>query len=687
MELFKITCVTCRARLGVRDVGAIGKIIACPRCGSMVQVTKPEGFDAAAALAAAAAPVAPARPAAVPAMSTAAPSSGSFEQNVLFEPETLSPSDGGAMAPTVGAAASEAAPASAPETASSWWSLKLAAVVAGAAIGGAVIVAGVVIWKQGDQPAVVHAAVEPAAGPEAKTQAAVDLRQAAADTEPAPVAEEQVASEVEPPGEVVEKASKEPAPEPVVAPAETTASVDVPPPAPTPPVEAPAVSIASAAPAPEVTPPPADEPPRRLSIDPLAIDPEGLDLAMLLNGPTREPELSSVVGNPAPRQSAADVPNAADGVNPVPAPEPPSASGNAAPQDADAVLARKYPKITVEKMPLCRLLDFATRLSGLPVSVAPAELRAAGISAAAPVTANAEDATIEKFLEVALEPLRLVPQVGDRKITLVRTGGDPVRTITYPLDDLAANGDSAKQLAAWVKQLTAASATMQLDGARLRLDQPQSAQYETLVFLERYRLACGLAQRSKYPANLLGPVAASRTLHERLAGPVTFTFAAPTPLREVCRYWQEELGVAILVDWPALAEARLWPQSPVRASAAAKPWSEALDAALAPLDLGWRAIGPRAIEITTLAKIAEQPSVEVYALDETKLRAGDSPVDHVAQLAKEAVAPNTDGAKTIAFYDAPHHVLLVRSSAKVERRIAEWLASEKLLAEPTPAGR
>ncbi len=41
VELFKITCVTCRAGLSVRNESIIGQIIACPQCGSMVQVVSP----------------------------------------------------------------------------------------------------------------------------------------------------------------------------------------------------------------------------------------------------------------------------------------------------------------------------------------------------------------------------------------------------------------------------------------------------------------------------------------------------------------------------------------------------------------------------------------------------------------------------------------------------------------------
>ena len=44
MELFAINCTTCQARLKVREAAAIGQILACPKCGSMVHVAAPAGW-------------------------------------------------------------------------------------------------------------------------------------------------------------------------------------------------------------------------------------------------------------------------------------------------------------------------------------------------------------------------------------------------------------------------------------------------------------------------------------------------------------------------------------------------------------------------------------------------------------------------------------------------------------------
>ncbi len=43
MEPFSILCTTCQTRLRVRDESAVGQILACPKCGSMVLIETPAG--------------------------------------------------------------------------------------------------------------------------------------------------------------------------------------------------------------------------------------------------------------------------------------------------------------------------------------------------------------------------------------------------------------------------------------------------------------------------------------------------------------------------------------------------------------------------------------------------------------------------------------------------------------------
>ena len=43
--LFTITCETCASRLQVKQKSAIGQVLSCPKCGSMVEIQPPEGWE------------------------------------------------------------------------------------------------------------------------------------------------------------------------------------------------------------------------------------------------------------------------------------------------------------------------------------------------------------------------------------------------------------------------------------------------------------------------------------------------------------------------------------------------------------------------------------------------------------------------------------------------------------------
>jgi len=42
--LFSVSCTTCRAKLAVRNKSALGQILECPKCGSMVMISPPDGW-------------------------------------------------------------------------------------------------------------------------------------------------------------------------------------------------------------------------------------------------------------------------------------------------------------------------------------------------------------------------------------------------------------------------------------------------------------------------------------------------------------------------------------------------------------------------------------------------------------------------------------------------------------------
>lgn len=246
VELFSITCTTCKARLKVRNEQAVGLILACPKCGSMVQVVPPQGWQSGPAEVSAA-PVAAPRtgPPPIPTRPATAPA---LELNA--EPP---PNQNAATAATSESTSGELAGAT---RASRWPALLLAmrssnaGLLAGgcaAGVGVGLGMWGLIVWLAGSEPK----ASASAAPPSAATRSAVPGRSA-----PPPVAAAPSA-----PG------TKLPAPQPAVPVAQEPAGAAPPREAAAPAPDAPAQPAPMPQPAPvadpmpEPAPPPSADPP------------------------------------------------------------------------------------------------------------------------------------------------------------------------------------------------------------------------------------------------------------------------------------------------------------------------------------------------------------------------------------------------------------------------------------------
>ena len=729
--------------LTVRKESMIGQIIACPRCSMMVQVLPPAGHGSPAGKPAGAPPTASshqssrgvkaasaaaaaslfesadamadvALPSAPPAPS--APSDPIFAATFDDAVESLHEPVASAAAPTLPPSTVGSAPVPPPPPThlppvpSRWATLKLPALIVGGGLAGAALVATALTLLSGEVPATAVANNTNATPPVAVAPPA----ETPAETNNPPIV----------PAEAPPAVSSEVGAAPAEAPATAAANVDAFPEAPaaeSPPENPTEASDQPAAPAAGAVPSTADAetavpdavadaPPTadnsaaaktatddgpKLRIDPLELDPEGLNLTTLYNGPPKDPiAASQLPGEPAGAELSVPAPQEAPADGAPAADDEPNAN-NAVRRDEQAVgapganvaalLARKTPELKITNMPLCRLLDLSVQMSGVPVSVAPDQLRLAAVSAGQPATADVKDATIEEFLTAALKPLRLQPVVVNDQIVLIRGSNNPRRQVSYAVDDLAGDADAIEQLAATIQKVVApeswesagGSGTIVADGKQLKIETGEAIQYDVLLLLERSRAALSLSPRSKYPAALVGADASPIALAERLNAPATFTFSQYTPLREIFRHWQEETEVAVLVDWPALTDLRLWPNTRIACSSANKPWDKALDEVLTPLGLAWRPIDKRTIEITTLEKANSAPLVEIYRLNPDALAAVENLAGELDQVAAAAGA-SASGAASVLLDE--HSLLIARQPATGQRAIADYLAGKGLLA-------
>jgi hypothetical protein len=698
MELFRIRCVTCGARLSVRNEAVVGQILSCPRCQSMVHVVAPQASGTSGT--SGAPPAEPAEPPVEPAadrsattaseaLATSQPAAAEFAQEELSEERAASesrvPSGTGDELPVEEVFE--------PDYRLWAWG------VTGAIIG-STVVSAVLLMRGGVAPV---AATDPTASASQSVAAATVSPPSSPlpEPDPVPTADPPEASPTGPfNSDVPEPTSTSPElpplPEEFDSSSQSQAFVSSAPPAelappPLPPAEtigsAPSVLPESA----QSLPPEPDEPaPATLRIDPLDVDPEGMALGDLFRPRDALPSWEQVEAESDPQeaaQSEADDEGATSDEDLISTPlanatvrQDPSGTPPDVPPDVAAQLERELAGLQAHELPLNRFLELATSLSGIPVSVDPWELRLAAVAPARAISVDLERSTVESILQQTLRPLRLEAKVEGPQVVVRRPGLEGVREIAYPVADLISEDFPAEAVADWIRELIApdtwsavTGGKIQVDGNRLRISQQQRIQYEILFFLERLRVARGLPPKSRYPVERLPLEAPDIELMDLLASRTTFTFSEYTPLSEVVRFWEDQSGLAILVDWPSLQSVGLWPQSQIACRALDKPWSEALDEILAPLDLSWRVVDSHTLQIASSTRHLATTTIAWYHLPEP-------PTDPVAgwRARIEQLVAATPGApeKWSVVWDAPSERLIVRQCPAVQRRIARMLRDE-----------
>lgn len=734
VEPFRITCETCRSRLKIRTPDVIGEIHACPKCGSMVQIIPPAGWNLGEATPATTEPVA------VNESSKSLSTTGSFfipanamEDMAAVAAALETPSALPAAQPipeVISAAEPMPVVAKSPVM---WWSLGGAATV--------LVLGGLAwaLWPSGSKraaptPAVVAKNETPAAPapsdepkpaapkveptteqPKAVTAESGDAKandtaRASNTGEAKPRAALQDAARSAENPVAVEAAAAAPKPSEPVAPAAA-------------PTEEKPKDVAASAAKPAATEPapknlPAPGAPRLadvaaapdhspvLKFDPLDFDPDRLGTRSRGSGDSNT--VTSSVPDKLPAEGTGGNFAAGDPAAPAqPAPGPPVEQDKGAPprlataairvrrgppgdapaKTAPPLSASRVRALQVSDMPLVRFVETLSGVAGASVTLDPIALEQVGISPQATVSVNAQDAPLKDVLHEALGQRRLDVTEQGGQLRVVLPKADETHAFDYDVADLAGAGDGTAigqliehfvQPATW--KAAGGKGTLEVKGSTLHIEQSDAVRRETMIFCERLRMARGLAVKSKYPAAMLSIESPYHRLSAKLDEHATFTFLPWTRLADVARGWQEMTGLLVLVDWGALSEAELAPDSPVACSALDRPWQESLDGVLEPLGLGWWAVNGDTIQVTSLTALEKIQRVEFYTLP-AKLRSSSAGGQALIDLlTKELAAVGGKESKPASSpshmeLDEPSGRLIVLATPTAHRHLSQRLAA------------
>lgn len=699
LEPFFIFCTTCQAKLRVRDASAVGQILTCPKCGSMVLIEAPANSIPATAVAPSpetspAKP--PPRPAPRPETKNAASHAASSSIGAGLASELADTVEDPTQYGTVEArqsaedkktgTESSTLEASTTELAAlptaDWTTVEsqnrrrwILATLAGTT--GVLLAVALFAFLAGRQPHSASHANNPLPGTQTVPKSdstATAPSQALSHPDPqdngigtlGPI--ENPSASVLPDGKPVDQPGAEPAP---LVPMPRT---DGPPTKDASPIPGSPPDEVLAGSPPEFAPGGDEKPKARGSSSPGSL-PDTLRKLGGLFDPSpadAEKDPASDVVTATPKETAAP-----------PAVDEPIRLSRPAPRviNVTARLADPIVEIEFKNTPLVDFLQFVSNFSTIPVTLDPDVLMWLEITPVTPVSVALRDTNLSNLLHEVLGKIGLTYQTVDQQLFVTRKStGEAKRVTKLNVSDLVA--DDPKKLSelrdhivnliapeTWLEG--GASGKLTIDGTSLVVEHADKVLFDVIALCERIRVARGLPTRSRFDAKDFQLATRSERIKSQLAKPLTLNYPRPTSFVRILSRVSKESGLQILVDWQAIADAGWNPDAEVSFTVENQPLAKALDTLLKPMELDYRIVNETTVQITTPAVLEVLNEVEIYPL---VTRSGSAPdVARIWDALPAGWFREVGGTGTLR-YDAESHSLLVSLPQPRQRALQGILA-------------
>ncbi len=350
--------------------------------------------------------------------------------------------------------------------------------------------------------------------------------------------------------------------------------------------------------------------------------------------------------------------------------------------DVAARLTDPLAAISYHNTPLWRVLADLSQLGSVPITLDLDTLAEMSLSADEPVSVDVKGTTIGGALDELLAPMGLIAITVDHQLLVSRPKQTELRRVRYNVADLVpgADGEPARfdalihdlvDAKSW-KEKGGSGASRWTDSA-LVVEQTESAHAQMLELCEKLRVARGLPLRSK-----LNP--ARFRLQPRTAGaeaaigqPLTANFARSEPLSRIVDHLRRAGNVTLLIDGVSLVEQRLSVDTEAVLVIERQSLGQCLTSLLESLELTWRVVGPRTIEITTPEAAARRTELEFYSA-RSLAPSGDGAAI-VSQLQRDLQLPPDVAAATVIRFDSASRYLIVRAPQSAHIRLQAVLSA------------
>jgi hypothetical protein len=206
---------------------------------------------------------------------------------------------------------------------------------------------------------------------------------------------------------------------------------------------------------------------------------------------------------------------------------------------------------------------------------------------------------------------------------------------------------------------------------------------ECFLLVEKLRLARGLTLASKFDPKLFELSTRSEKAQAVLAAPITLNYSIPTPLLRVTERLGKDAKVRILFDWQSLTAAGWNPDAEVTLTVEKQPLATALTDLTRRMDLTWRMVDARTIQILSPQTLADRTELEFYSVKD--LAANDAAAAALMAKIRTALggqAFRDGGGRGELRFDASGKCLIAALSQPQQLEVAKLLRNYR---EAVPA--
>lgn len=347
---------------------------------------------------------------------------------------------------------------------------------------------------------------------------------------------------------------------------------------------------------------------------------------------------------------------------------------------AETVVALQFP--AEEATTLAEFARFIMDFTTVPVTLDLDALRTLGISPETTIEVDVRGVSVEQVLKAALEPLGVTYTIvsGSVLVAPPTANQNELVSVDYDIADLAPDLAAMESLARELETVVARDSWEARGGVAswsvmdhsLEVVQTSIVHFRLARLLDRLRVARGLLPRSDLPRELLAVPPCFLLAAKELNMPAEATFTQPTSLRKILRRLQEETDLQILIDWQELVSLDLSPSREVTVAFPEEPLHQLLMHWLPPLKLDYRMFDARTLQISSQAALDSHMETELYRLVDS----ASGNVDKlIAELKAHVGTPyfTAEGGTGAIVFNEPSQCLLIALPQPQQRSVVAWL--------------